>query len=151
MSEERKSILQSIEDLARTTEAPRAFVDQVRSLFRSKGIALTEDAAPYRSALVEAFRREQAIRHSTLRAKEDLAKLRERQDRLRKGYRLQLSQINDLKTSLRRRSHDLERYGSSRRSALSSRRRSDRDDSRTCLTRGDRDDLPMVPGPKDVQ
>lgn len=150
MNDEQKSILQSIEDLARTTEAPRAFVDQVRSLFRSKGIPLTDDAEPYRAALVEAFRREQAIRHSTLRAKADLSRLRERQERLKTGSRLQWSRIKNLKGSFQAHARDGEQLGL-RGTDRFGRRKRDRDGARAVLTRGDRDDVPMVPGPKDVQ
>ena len=77
MSYEPKSIEQQIDCLARLTGAPESFVNQVRQLFNSKGISLDDDAEPFVPALEEAFRREESIRCSTHRARQNLSKLQE--------------------------------------------------------------------------
>jgi len=65
MNFEAKSIADQIDCLARLTGAPQSFVDQVRDLFTRKGISLDEDSTPYLGALEEAFIREESIRASS--------------------------------------------------------------------------------------
>ena len=62
MNFESKSIGDQIDSLATITGAPESFVDQVRELFTRKGISLEDDCAPYLRALEEAFIREESIR-----------------------------------------------------------------------------------------
>lgn len=62
MNFEFKSIGDQIDNLATLTGAPGSFVDQVRALFTRKGISLDEDCTPYLRALEEAFIREESIR-----------------------------------------------------------------------------------------
>ena len=61
------TIAEHIDTLARLTGAPESFVLQVRELFSRKGIPLEADAAPYVEALEEAFVREERIRASSRR------------------------------------------------------------------------------------
>jgi len=151
MSEEPKSILKSIEDLARITEAPQAFVEQVRTLFRSKGISLEDDAAPYHGALVEAFRREHAIRKSTLQAKDDLVRLRQRRTPVRESDRGSVSGSAGASRRAPRSSTELDTYALRLARKAQGARSEESSGTRRWLTRGDRDDVPMVPGPKDLQ
>lgn len=148
MSNEPKSIADEIRCLARSTGAPESFVDQVKQLFSSKGISLHDDATPFVTALHEAFRREQTIRCSTLRAKESLARLRANFDRIGKVYADQLSRVRQSKNSPG--TQKPRRPGGSSqaspRTVIAI-----RGDHRTLITRVEREELPMVPGPTELQ
>jgi ABC-type transporter Mla subunit MlaD len=151
MSEQsNKTIQERIHDLARATSAPNAFVDQVRSLFTSKGISLADDATPYRAALEEAFRREQVIRKNTLNVQRNLSRFQDRFNDLGDSCRRQLKQLSRIRKSLQRQSKaidDQTKRLKKRKTAVvlySS-------DPRAYITKTLREDVPMVPGPKDVQ
>src|SRR5262245_9682028 len=88
-----KSISEQIDCLARLTGAPRSFVTQVRALFTRKGISLDTDATPYVRALEDAFRREETIRVSAQRAKQNMTKLQDNFHRISKAYVQQLQQL----------------------------------------------------------
>jgi len=143
---EARSIREHIDCLARMTGAPGSFVAQVRALFTAKGIPLDADAAPFVPALEEAFRREENIRASSSHARQQIAKLRENFRRVGQAYVEQLSH-------LRRRSGQPEapprREGGSRRGDAV--RVTIAGDHRTLVTRTVREELPMVPGPKERQ
>ncbi len=95
-----KSIAEEIEFLARLTEAPAAFVEQVRALFMSKAISLDEDATPYRAALEEAFRREEAIRTHARQIRKDLASIEDRLGKLGEGCRDRVAQLRRARDSM---------------------------------------------------
>ena len=86
MQFEPKSISEQIECLARLTAAPGSFVVQVKSLFSRKGISLDEDATPYLKALEEAFKREENIRSTTQRARQNIRKLQKNFNRIGQAY-----------------------------------------------------------------
>jgi len=146
MDHESISIEQQIRQLAETTEAPTAFQDQVRALFRSKGIALSDDSTPYLSALREAFRREQSIRRSTLDARRNLERLQDHFQSIGSTYRRQLEQLRRVQRALERRATALQASDSAEFGG-----RSGRADSRRYVTRLQKDDPFLVPGPDDLQ
>jgi len=137
---EPRSIAQQINCLAQLTGAPASFVGQVCELFSSKGIPLEADAAPYIGALEEAFTREESIRASTERARNNVARL---QSNFRKIGQAHASQVRE------------------RRRARGRTRPSASDDSTTeIVVDGDHrsfvtplqtERFPMVPGPEETQ
>ena len=148
MIDQPKSIAEQIDCLARLTGAPVTFVTQVRQLFLTKGISLEDEATPFVAALEEAFRREENIRCSTQRARQNLGKIHDNFRKVGKAYVDQLSQLKRIQSSLQDQSRRLRRK-------LSPQRRTTRvtitGDHRTLVTRQEREELPMVPGPEDVQ
>jgi len=146
MEFEPKTIGEHIECLARMTSAPDSFVDQVRTLFSCKGIALDDDATPYAAALDEAFTREECIRATTRRARLSVVKLQSDFSRIGKAYVDQLTQTRrtqsgqrDLSKKARELSH-----GKPTHVVITG-------NHRTYVTRPQRDTFPMVPGPKELQ
>lgn len=146
---EPKTIGEHIECLARMTGAPESFVGQVRGLFSTKGISLDEDAAPYLNALEEAFRREESIRTSSQRARQNIARLQDNFSRIGKAYVQQLEQ-------LRKGRKDLAAPGRGDAPSATAKRKAGTElaipgDHRTYVTRQQTEQMPMVPGPKDEQ
>jgi hypothetical protein len=143
-----KSIAEQIDCLARLTGAPITFVDQVRQLFLTKGISLEDEATPFLAALEEAFRREETIRCSTRRARQNLTKIHDNFRKVGKAYVEQLAQLKKIQSSLQDHSRRLRRK-------LAPPRRTTQvtitGDHRTLVTRQEREELPMVPGPEEVQ
>lgn len=148
MTSDDKSIRGRIEWLARRTGAPNSFVEQVHTLFRSKGISLDAEVSPYLSALDEAFRREQAIRDTAGRAQRSVAELQEHFSKLGEAYRRQLDQLKRIRSSLESSSRNVLRGGAGRRKARAGKPTLG---GKVLLSRVERDGLWMVPGPKDVQ
>jgi hypothetical protein len=123
MQSEAKSIRDQIDCLARLTGAPDSFVEQVRDLFTRKGISLDDDSSPYVRALEEAFIREESIRVGALAARPSVAHA-ERAPEPR----------------LARRPEETPRY----RPLVA--------DVRPMLvTRRQHEDVPLVPGPEELQ
>lgn len=149
MVEQPKSIEEHIECLARMTGAPGSFVDQVRDLFRAKGISLESDASPFLEALEEAFRREENIRASSTRAKEQMFKLRENFRKVGQAYVEQLSQLRRLHSSLQQQTRALRKEAGRKRRTTT--RIAIKGDHRSLVTPTVREELPMVPGPEDPQ
>jgi hypothetical protein len=149
MSHEPKTISDHIRCLARLTGAPVSFVDQVKQLFERKGISLHDDASPYLDALEEAFRREESIRSTTLRARQSVVRMQDNFQRIGKAYVEQLSQLKRLRSSLHDESKKLRRDkpGRERRSM----KITIEGDHRTFVTRPETEHLPLVPGPKELQ
>lgn len=149
MRYESRSIAQEIDCLARLTGAPESFVEQVRELFGKKGISLEEDVKPYIKALEEAFRREETIRFSTQRAKQSISRLQHNFQRIGRAYVEQLSQMKKLQSSLQQQSRRLgdtlkESHGGATQVTI-------RGDHRTFVTRLEREEPPLVPGPDEIQ
>lgn len=142
-----------IRQLARETGAPETFIEQVRNLFTTKGISLAEDSTPYVGALQEAFRREERIRKDTLVARENLGRLQQHFRHVGSTYRRQVDRLRKVQRTLeearggKRRRRRSAVAGASASSASSSSSAS----SKGFVTRVQRDDLPMVPGPDEVQ
>ncbi len=134
-----KSIDEHIQCLARLTGAPDSFVVQVRELFNRKGISLEDDAAPYIKALEEAFVREERIRTSSARARQELAQLHESFTELGRAH-VRRMEKPARKSSRRKQSDDAPNAV-----AVTW------DDDRTVVLRMQREDDPLVPGPSDVQ
>jgi hypothetical protein len=149
MSHEPKSIADHIQCLARLTGAPVSFVDQVKQLFERKGISLHDDASPYLDALDEAFRREESIRSTTLRARQSVARMQDDFQRVGKAYVEQLSQLKRLRGSLQEESRRMRGDKSAARRGPT--RITIEGDHRTFVTRPETEHLPLVPGPKDLQ
>ena len=139
------SIADHIECLARLTGAPVNFVDQVRSLFLLKGISLDTEAKPFLAALDEAFQREESIRNSTYRARENLDKL---QQNFRKIGRAYVDHVMK-KTSAKK--PPLSSLLAKTRAAAGTTQVTIRGNHRTLVTRTEREELPMVPGPDEIQ
>jgi hypothetical protein len=144
MSWQPKSIDEQIECLARLTGAPGTFVQQVRSLFTSKGISLDTDAEPFVEALEEAFRREENIRFGTRRAKENLDRMQHDFERVGRAYISQLGSRKE-RQSPRARAPRSERHDGDVRHVTI------RGDHRTFVMRPVREELPLVPGPRELQ
>ena len=145
MVREPKSIGEHIDCLARLTGAPGSFVDQVRSLFTAKGISLDTSAEPFLDALDEAFRREERIRRHTVRVQQNL---RSMQDNFRKVGQAYVDRIRENKGSGESR---VEVRRRATKTAPRSTRITIKGDHRTFVTRMEREELPMVPGPSDPQ
>jgi len=144
------TIAEHIQCLARLTGAPVSFVDQVKQLFERKGISLHDDASPYLDALEEAFRREQSIRATTVRARQSVTRMQDNFQRIGRAYVEQLSQLKRLRSSLQDQSTRLrrEKPTQQRRSSM---RVAIEGDHRTFVMRPQTEHLPLVPGPKDLQ
>jgi hypothetical protein len=138
MNYEPKSLADHIECLARLTGAPQSFVIQIKDLFSKKGISLDEDAEPYLHALEEAFRREEAIRVSTRRVHDNVARLQDNFSRVGRAYVGRLKQLKRIQSRLE---------GPNQREETSI----PGGDHRTLVTRPQLDDFPMVPGPEELQ
>ena len=133
-----KTIADHIEGLARLTGAPATFVEQVRELFTSKGIPLEASADPYVKALDEAFRREEQIRASSLRARQNITQLNRHFNRVGEAYVKRVSGAGGAAAASpagRTTRHSVTIQG----------------DHRSYVTRVQREVWPTVPGPDDVQ
>lgn len=147
MNHDNKSIAEQIESLARLTGAPESFVDQVRELFTRKGISLDEDSAPYMKALEEAFIREESIRASARQARTAMTAPGTDFRKIGKVYVQQLERLRRAQAGRRGR----------RRASGSSETDTEKPavevgpSSQGLVTRQQNEDLPMVPGPEDLQ
>jgi len=146
---EPRSIADHIDCLARLTSAPRSFVIQVKELFSRKGIPLETDGEPYVAALEEAFRREESIRTSAHRARRNIASLHENFNKIGRSYVRQLQHKRSAQSGARGGS-DGERDRRQQRGWAGS-HIAVPGDHRSIVTRQQREDLPMVPGPKEKQ
>lgn len=146
-----KSIEYHIDFLARRSGAPEAFVRQVKQVFDRKGISLGEDAAPYVQALEEAFRREENIRFGTTRARESIDSMQRNFQRIGKAYVDQLSQLKRIQSSLRSESNRLRGKVDAMRASGTTYQVTIKGDHRTLVTPMVREELPMVPGPEEIQ
>jgi len=81
-----RSLGACIDEFARVRDARPRFVEQVRELFRSKGISLDSDGTPYRSTLEEVFEREETTTRRTRAARAKLTDLQRNLDEMRDGY-----------------------------------------------------------------
>ena len=149
MFQEPTSIAEHIECLARLTGAPLTFVDQVRALFVAKGISLEDHATPFLEALEEAFRREETIRHSSVRAKQSINDIQANFRKVGRAYVEQLEQLKKIQSSLQTQSHRLRKKLTGRSSNIT--HITVNGDHRSFVTKPVREQLPMVPGPKDMQ
>ena len=141
---EPKSLAEQISCLAQLTGAPETFVVQVKELFSRKGIRLDSDAGPYLKALEEAFKREESIRYSTERARDNIKRLQSNFNRIGEAYVKQLAALKKLRGGVR---------ASSRKKPA---RSSDEipipgGTHRSFVTPPQTDKFPMVPGPKEKQ
>lgn len=149
MNYEPKTICDHIDCLARLTGAPDSFVVQVKELFGRKGISLQEDAEPYLKALDEAFRREETIRASAVRARQNLSSMHENFQKIGRAYVDQLSRQRKPAAEV----HDSARRQRTKTSASrpTAHQITIQGDHRTYVTRTEREELPMVPGPDEMQ
>ncbi len=105
MKRHEDSLDAQIADLARLTGAPAEFVAKVRTLFVRRGIPLDSDPEPYRTALEEAFRREETNRLATRQRRR--ADRSENLGELDHEWQRQLTQLGTIRDSLRREAHRL--------------------------------------------
>ncbi len=140
---EPRSIAEEIEELARLTEAPGAFVEQVRALFEGKGISLEEDVEPFRRALEEAFRREEVIRAHAERARRGILEMSGRLSKAGERCVRQLEELRKVRDVLQDNTRTLRESGRrlSRIACVYLDRRAYDDDEAA----------PLVPGPDDLQ
>ena len=146
-----KTIEDHIQCLARSTGAPPVFIDQVRSLFTSKGIPLVSAARPFVRALDEAFRREEHIRASSHTVQHQLARIRENFRKVGKAYVDQLSQLRRIHSTVQHRSRRLRKKLLTTHEGQETSRVMIKGDHRSFVTAPQREQLPMVPGPKEQQ
>jgi hypothetical protein len=148
----RKSIEEHIQTLARNTGAPLSFVEQVRALFLTKGISLDEEAAPFLEALDEAFSREERIRLEARRTREGLAQTQTAEAYRRAGeaYIERVSNLDAQGRALPERGRRLVRHVGAGPQAATT-RVSVRGSHRALVTRPEREDVPLVPGPSELQ
>ena len=139
---EPKTIAEQIDCLARLTNAPSSFVGQVRELFSRKGISLDDDATPYLKALEEAFRREEVIRTNARRAERERKKVNASVQRIGNEYAKQIRRLKQTRRSLRKAAEGAR--SNSVQVAIPG-------NHRTFVTPPQREDIPMVPGPDDLQ
>jgi len=148
MDFEPKSIEQHIVCLARLTGASDSFIDQVKSLFLKKGIALDAEAEPYIHALEEAFRREESIRASSRRARQNLSQVSDRFSRMVRDYVRKVRQMKKVQSNLHDRTRKLQKDSGKGKTTHTV---TIQGDHRSFITRPEREDLPMVPGPDGLQ
>lgn len=144
---EPKTLAEQISCLAQLTGAPQTFVVQVRELFSRKGIPLDSHAGPYLRALEEAFKREENIRCTTERARDNIKRLQTNFNRIGAAYVKQLAELKKLRGDQR---------ADSRSKKTGSARPSNEipipgGNHRSFVTPPQTDNLPMVPGPKEEQ
>jgi hypothetical protein len=142
-----KSISDQIQCLARLTGASEPFVAQVMALFEKKGISLSAEATPYIEALEEAFRREESIRTSSARARNNLSTLQSKFKKVGQAYVQQVERLRQSQSNLQGQAQRLRggKGGGSGRPVVI------HGDHRTYVTKPQREDLPLVPGPKEQQ
>jgi hypothetical protein len=147
MNYDTKSIAEQIDCLARLTGAPTSFVDQVRELFTRKGISLAEDSSPYVKALEEAFIREESIRAGAKQTRVSVAGSTTDFKQIGKTYVQQLERLRRVQAGLRSK----RRAGKTNPPESTTVSIDPEISSRSLVTRQQREDLPMVPGPEDLQ
>lgn len=145
MTTDPKSIDEHIECLARLTGAPDSFVTQVKELFTRKGITLDTDATPYLIPLEEAFQREEAIRADAKYTRQSVQRLQDNFNKLRHTYTKQLEQLRSIQASLRGQTTAKQKSSGKLRAVRI------RGERHVYTTRTVFDELPMVPGPDDLQ
>lgn len=146
---ERKSIAEHIQSLARTTGAPGSFIEQVQALFVTKGISLDEDVAPFLDALDEAFRREETIRAQPQRAREDMERVTDSFRRAGQAYVERVSNLERQHDEVQDRRRLVRHVGAG--PAAGTTRVTVRGSHRALVTRPVRENQPLVPGPKELQ
>jgi hypothetical protein len=110
MARAEQTIAELIEELARETEAPASFVDQVSTLFAQKGIPLDTDGSPYADAIRQTFLSDAQLRASTARARAHLGELKDRMQRLGEAWERQLGEVSRIKASLEQRLLEARRH-----------------------------------------
>ncbi|NIM01062.1 MAG: hypothetical protein GTN89_09175 [Acidobacteria bacterium] len=138
---EPKTLAEQISVLAQLTGAPQTFVLQVKELFSRKGIPLDSDAGPYLKALEEAFKREESIRCTTERARDNIKRLQNNFNRIGEAYVKQLAELNKLRGGAQKK----------KGAAGSSEVQIPGGNHRSFVTPAQSDKFPMVPGPKEEQ
>lgn len=144
---EPKTLCEQISCLAQLTGAPQTFVMQVRELFSRKGIPLESDAGPYLKALEEAFKREESIRCTTQRARDNIQRLQKNFNRIGEAYVKQLAELKKLRHGAVSRPGTKKQTSSGSTSEVTI----PGGDHRSYVTDRQTDKLPMVPGPKEKQ
>ncbi len=134
-----KSIAEHIDCLAKLTGAPDSFIDQVKDLFARKGISLDDEATPYLRALEEAFRREETIRSTSLRARRTVSAMQRNFTKMGQAYVRQAENLRNGQAKPAPRPMDKRRTVTVR------------GDHRSLVTRAQRELMPLVPGPSDIQ
>jgi hypothetical protein len=147
MEYDTKSIAEQIDCLARLTGAPESFVDQVRELFTRKGISLEDDSAPYTKALEEAFIREESIRASARQARTTMAASGTDFRKIGRAYVQQVERLRRAQAARRGKRKASRPSETEPAEAATEAGRS----SQGLVTRQQNEDLPMVPGPEDLQ
>lgn len=150
MDTQPRSISQQISCLARLTGAPETFVSQVRELFTRKGISLDANAEPYLQALEEAFQREETIRTSAAKARRSVSRLENRHSKLGQTYAKQVEQLKRIQANLSDQARRLRGPSAPARNPIP-KVRVKSSKSSNYITRQQNEDLPMVPGPEDIQ
>ena len=118
---------------------------QVKELFSRKGIPLDSDASPYLKALEEAFKREENIRCTTERARDNIKRLQSNFNRIGEAYVKQLAELKKLRGGARTSSKTKRKARSAGEVAIPG------GNHRSFVTPAQTDKFPMVPGPKEEQ
>jgi len=140
---EPKTLAEQINCLAQLTGAPDSFVIQVRELFSRKGILLDAHAGPYLQALEEAFKREESIRCTTQRARENIRRLQNSFNKIGEAYVKQLAELKKMRGAVSGHAKAKTQHSSEVKIPGGS--------HRSLVTPPQSDKMPMVPGPKDKQ
>lgn len=144
---EPKTLVEEICCLAQLTGAPQNFVMQVKELFSRKGISLDSHAGPYLKALEEAFKREESIRTTTQRARDNIKRLQNDFSLIGEAYVKQLSELKKLRSGM------VAPFGTTKKRLADSPEDAPipGGDHRSFVTPPQTDKFPMVPGPKGKQ
>jgi hypothetical protein len=150
MANQYKTIANYIEETAKLTGAGEPFTEQVKALFLKKGISLDGDVEPYMKAIEEAFQRELSIRSTSARAQESITQLRQNFSKVGKAYTKQIEQLKKIQSRLQAQTRRLmQQQNSGSKSGTGS--VAIRGDHRSYVTKPEREELPLVPGPKEIQ
>jgi hypothetical protein len=137
-----KSIDDHIRCLARLTGAPESFIGQVKDLFARKGISLDSEATPYLRALEDAFRREENIRATSGRAQRTVTDMQRNFAKMGRAYVRQAENLRLDKSAGKPKPGQKSAAG---------RTVTVRGDHRSLVTSAQREVMPLVPGPSDIQ
>jgi len=102
MNRFKPTLAESIQTLARRTQAPETFVDRVRTLFEARGISLESSAEPFREALEDAFQRHARVRRSLARAQSHLGEMQAQLEILGSACRERLVRLREIRRGLER-------------------------------------------------
>jgi hypothetical protein len=97
---DRRSIGYQIEELARLTSAPRSLVEQIRTIFERRGVAMDDDALPYLEVLEETFSRAAMLERESTSARAAFGRLEENSRRFADSCQEMYGQLRSMEDFL---------------------------------------------------